>query len=40
MNQPRNPTSPAMIYIAWAVVILPLLWALWQTSIKVAELFR
>ncbi len=40
MNQTPNATSPAMIYIAWAVVILPLLWALWQTGIKVAELFR
>ena len=42
MNQPRNanPTSPAMIYIAWAVVIIPLLWALGQTFVKVVELFK
>lgn len=36
----KQTTSPALIYIAWAVVILPLLWALWQTLVKVAELFR
>jgi hypothetical protein len=39
MNESRT-TSPALIYIAWAVVILPLLWGLGQTFVKVAELFR
>lgn len=37
MNQ--KPTSPALIYIAWAVVLLPLAWAIWQTFIKVMALF-
>ena len=40
MNQTPNATSPAMIYIAWAMVIIPLLWALWQTFTKVVELFK
>ena len=39
MNRPANATSPALIYVAWAVVILPLVWALWETSIKIAKLF-
>ena len=40
MNQTPNPTSPAMIYIAWAVVVLPLIWGVFQTFIKVVELFK
>jgi hypothetical protein len=39
MNQTRT-TPPATVYLAWAVVTLPLVWALWQTFIKVVELFK
>ena len=40
MNQPRKATSPTTICVAWAVVVVPLLWALGQTFVKVVELFR
>ncbi|WP_407571124.1 hypothetical protein [Deinococcus altitudinis] len=40
MSQNPNPTSPAMIYIAWAVVVIPLIWGVFQTFIKVVELFK
>ena len=40
MNQTPNSTSPALIYVAWAVVVLPLIWGVFQTFIKVAELFK
>jgi hypothetical protein len=39
MNQNLNQTSPAMIYVAWAIVVLPLLWGVYQTFIKVVDLF-
>ena len=39
MNQNLNQTSPAMIYVAWAVVVLPLLLGVYQTFIKVVDLF-
>lgn len=33
-------TSPATVALAWIVVIVPMVWAIWQTLIKVIELFR
>jgi hypothetical protein len=38
MNQTRE-VSPALIYIAWTIVALPLAWGVYQTLIKVAQLF-
>ena len=33
-------TSPATVALAWTVVAIPMAWAVWQTLIKVIELFR
>lgn len=33
-------TSPATVALAWIVVAIPMAWAVWQTLIKVIELFR
>ncbi|MCP2015258.1 hypothetical protein L1280_002419 [Deinococcus sp. HSC-46F16] len=38
MREPR--TSPAAVVLAWLVVLIPMVWAIWQTLIKVIELFR
>lgn len=39
MSAPTRPTSTATIALAWTVVIIPLLWAIEQTLVKVAALF-
>ncbi|WP_425430338.1 MFS transporter small subunit [Deinococcus planocerae] len=36
----EQKTSTATVVLAWAVVALPMAWAVWQTLIKVIELFR
>lgn len=36
----EQKTSTAAVALAWAVVALPMSWAIWQTLIKVIELFR
>lgn len=33
-------TSPAAVALAWLAVLIPMTWAIWQTLIKVIELFR
>lgn len=45
MTQPQTDrhspasTSSGLVALAWLVVIVPMLWAIWQTLIKVAQLF-
>jgi hypothetical protein len=39
MNE-RNAPNSALVYLAWLVPGLPLLWGVWQTLIKVAQLFQ
>ena len=39
MSQPIRSTSSVTIALAWTVVIIPLLWAIEQTLVKVAALF-
>ena len=34
----ETPTSPLMIALAWAIVVVPLLYGLWQTVIKSIQL--
>ena len=29
-----QPTSPAMIVLAWLIVVVPLAYGLWQTLVK------
>ncbi|MBB6017475.1 hypothetical protein ACFP9V_18370 [Deinococcus radiopugnans] len=36
---PTEKTSP-MTYLVWLVPGLPLVWGVWQTLIKVAQLFQ
>ncbi|WP_425514223.1 MFS transporter small subunit [Deinococcus aestuarii] len=36
----EQSTSPAAVILAWLVVLIPMTWAIWQTLIKVIELFR
>lgn len=36
----KQGTSPLTVALAWTVVVVPMLWAIWQTLIKVIELFR
>ena len=36
----KTTTSPLTIALTWLVVLIPLVWAIWQTSIKVIELFK
>jgi hypothetical protein len=38
----KNPqqTSIGLVYLAWLIVILPIVWALWQTLLKVIQLFK
>ncbi|WP_432804272.1 MFS transporter small subunit [Deinococcus taeanensis] len=36
----EQKTPPATIALAWIIVAVPMLWAIWQTLIKVIELFR
>ncbi|WP_420594842.1 MFS transporter small subunit [Deinococcus sp.] len=38
MNQDQ-PVSPALIYFAWLLVGVPLAWGVYQTLIKVVQLF-
>lgn len=33
-------TSPILLVFSWLVVILPLLWGVWETIKKAAALFR
>ena len=40
MTQASPTRTPAtVVALAWIVVILPILWALWQTLLKVVQLF-
>ena len=32
-------TAPALIAVAWLVVLVPLAWGVWETLTKVAQLF-
>ena len=32
-------TSPALIAVAWAVVSIPLVWGIYNTSLNAAKLF-
>ncbi len=34
-----STTSPALIFLAWAVVAIPLIWGVYRTAILVAALF-
>ncbi|WP_291428598.1 hypothetical protein [Deinococcus sp.] len=36
---PTQPLSP-VIYLAWLVPGIPLVWGVWQTLIKVSQLFQ
>lgn len=38
-SRPR-PTSPALIALSWLTVALPLAWGVWETLVKVAQLFQ
>lgn len=40
MREQGTPPAAAAVALAWAVVALPMAWAVWQTLIKVIELFR
>lgn len=41
MNEVRGPAvSPALIGLCWLVVALPLAWGIWETLVKVAQLFQ
>lgn len=33
-------TSPALIWIAWVIVGLPLAWGVYETVVKASALFR
>ena len=35
-----RPTSPALIALSWLLVGLPLAWGVWETLVKVAQLFQ
>ncbi|MFC6618264.1 MFS transporter small subunit [Deinococcus radiophilus] len=38
-NETVRSVSPVLIALAWLVVLIPLAWGVWQTLIKVAQLF-
>jgi hypothetical protein len=40
MEQPRRPTSPLAIALAWIVVAIPLGWGVYQSIEKSLPLFR
>lgn len=43
MTQPRKTTTeatPAVTYLVWLVPGIPLVWGVWQTMIKVVQLFQ
>ncbi|MDO4262581.1 MAG: hypothetical protein Q4C67_00100 [Deinococcus sp.] len=42
MTRPSEQTaqvSPLLIALAWLVVVIPLGWGVWETLVKVAQLF-
>ncbi|GHF93472.1 hypothetical protein GCM10017783_01880 [Deinococcus piscis] len=42
MTRPSEPTanvSPLLIGLAWLVVLIPLGWGVWETLVKVGQLF-
>jgi hypothetical protein len=40
MDQPRRPTPPLVIALAWIVVAIPLGWGVYQSVVKSLPLFR
>jgi hypothetical protein len=40
MTKTPQQTPIGLVYLAWLIVILPIVWALWQTLLKVIQLFK